>query len=143
MKANILIDKTGNTRLADFGLLTIISEPGKLSSSSSNTQGGTVRWMSPELLVPEQFGYKKSRPTTSSDCYALGMVVYETISGKLPFHRDTDFTTSLKVIKGERPRRVRGARFTESVWKMLERCWAPVPNDRPRVEDVLHCLERV
>ena len=99
--------------------------------------------MSPELLVPEQFGFKKSRPTTSSDCYALGMVVYETISGKLPFHKDTDFTTSLKVIKGERPRRGRGAKFTGSLWKMLEVCWASDPNNRPRVEDVLRCLEAI
>jgi serine/threonine protein kinase len=97
--------------------------------------------MSPELLVPEQFGYKKSRPTTSSDCYALGMVVYETVSGKLPFHKDTAFTASLKVIRGERPRRGGGENFTEGLWKMLELCWAPDPNDRPSIEGVLCCLE--
>jgi len=33
--------------------------------------------MSPELLYPDKFGAKDSRPTTQSDCYALGMVVYE------------------------------------------------------------------
>ena len=42
--------------------------------------GGTTRWMSPELLAPEQFGVPQSegdRPTRQSDCYALGMVIYE------------------------------------------------------------------
>ena len=39
--------------------------------------GGTSRWMSPELLVPEQFGIEDDRPTRQSDCYALGMVIYE------------------------------------------------------------------
>ena len=33
--------------------------------------------MSPELLDPDKFGANDSRPTTQSDCYALGMVVYE------------------------------------------------------------------
>ena len=33
--------------------------------------------MSPELLNPEMFGKSDDRPTKQSDCYALGMVVYE------------------------------------------------------------------
>ena len=44
------------------------------------TAGGTYRWMSPELLYPERFGISQSegdRPTRQSDCYALGMVIYE------------------------------------------------------------------
>ena len=46
----------------------------------SFTAGGTRRWMSPELLDPEMFGIPQSqgdRPTRQSDCYALGMVIYE------------------------------------------------------------------
>ena len=43
----------------------------------SFTDGGTPRWMSPELLHPEKFGVADLRPTTRSDCYALGMTVYE------------------------------------------------------------------
>jgi serine/threonine protein kinase len=46
----------------------------------SFTAGGTYRWMSPELLDPELFGIPQSegdRPTRQSDCYALGMVIYE------------------------------------------------------------------
>ena len=44
------------------------------------TAGGTRQWMSPELLDPERFGIPESkggRPTKQSDCYALGMVIYE------------------------------------------------------------------
>jgi len=139
VKANILIDETGHSRLADFGLLTIISDPANRLPSSSYTQGGTARWMSPELIAPERFGLKNSRPTKPSDCYALGMVVYETISGNLPFHEDADLMVFMKVVEGKRP--LRGARFTESLWKMLNLCWASQPNDRPSIEDVLQCLE--
>ena len=46
----------------------------------SFTAGGTYRWISPELLDLELFGIPQSegdRPTRQSDCYALGMVIYE------------------------------------------------------------------
>lgn len=138
-KANILIDETGQARLADFGLLTIVSDPANVLSSSSTAQSDTVRWMSPELIDPEPFGLEKSSPTQSSDCYALGMVIYETTSGTPPFHGSTDFAVSLKVVKGERPRRE--ARFKDGLWKVLETCWVSDPDGRPSIEDVLRCLE--
>jgi len=141
--ANVLVDKAGNACLADFGLLTIISDPSNIFSSSSHAQGGTARWMGPELIDPQRFGLKDSRPTKSSDCYALGMVTYEVISGNPPFHQYGNWTVFIKVVSGERP--TRGVGFTDSLWEMLELCWTPQPNDRPSIEDVLQCLclERV
>jgi serine/threonine protein kinase len=97
--------------------------------------------MSPELIHPQRFGLENSCPTKSSDCYALGMVIYETISGNLPFHKHADITVFVMVLAGERP--PRGAEFTESLWKILELCWSPQPNNRPSIEDVLRCLETV
>ena len=139
VKANILVDQACRARLADFGLLTIVSDPANFLSSSSCTQSGTPRWMSPELISPQQFGLKTGRPTKSSDCYALGMVIYEVISGKLPFYEDAEIMASLKVLRGEHP--LRGEGFMEGLWGMLERCWMSQPNDRPSVEDVQRCLE--
>jgi len=40
------------------------------------SSGGTFCWMAPELLDPPRFG-SDGRPTRESDCYALGMVIYE------------------------------------------------------------------
>ena len=51
-----------------------------IDSLMSFTAGGTYRWMSPELMDPELFETSQSdggRPTTKSDCYAFGMVIYE------------------------------------------------------------------
>jgi len=141
IKVNILVDQAGHARLADFGLLTIISDPKNLLSSSTNTQGGTARWMSPELIDPQKFGFRNSRPTKFSDCYALGMVIYETISGHLPFHEHTDLTVFVNVLKGERPHR--GVGFTDTLWEMLKLCWMPQPKARPSIWDVLRCLEGV
>ena len=140
-KSNILIDEAGKARLADFGLVKIISDPVNNLSSSSNSQGGTVRWMSPELICPEQFGLEESSPTKSSDCYAFAMVIYETIGGNLPFYEHAKPAVYVKVAKGERPSR--GAKFTDGLWAMLERCWVPEPSDRPSVDIVLQCLKMV
>ena len=95
--------------------------------------------MSPELIAPQEFGLNTSRPTKSSDCYSLGMVIYETISGRRPFHKDRDLGVFVRVLKGERPRRRLG--FTNGLWKTLERCWTPQPDDRPSIEGVLQCLQ--
>jgi len=97
--------------------------------------------MSPELIDPQRLGLENSRPTKSSDCYALGMVIYETITGHLPFHKHADLTVFVNVLKDIRPAREAG--FADSLWGMLELCWAPQPSSRPNVEDVLQCLEKV
>ena len=144
-KANILIDQTGRARLADFGLLTIVSDPTNPTASSSSAKGGTTRWMSPELLDPDQFSVKDSRPTKESDCYALGMVIYEVLSGQAPFTPYKDFIVMRKVLEGERPGRPDGAEgmwFTDDLWGTLNLCWATQPGSRPSIEVVLACLER-
>ena len=92
MQANILITGDRRACIADFGLSTITgvairtdawaSQVSLVSNDTlmSFTGGGTRRWTSPELLDPERFGISESednRPTRQSDCYALGMVIYE------------------------------------------------------------------
>ena len=144
MKANILVDQTGRARLADFGLLTIVSD-GSSISSNSFLWGGTIRWMSPEF-DPEKFGLMDSRQTKPSDCHALGMVVYEVLSGRVPFSHHHGPAIIGAIMKGEhpgRPRRDEKGWFTGAVWDVLERCWKPNPGDRPNIEEVLQCLEEV
>ena len=144
IKANILIDSDGHARLADFGLLTIVSDSTNSTTASSSNSAGTTRWMSPELFDPEQFGLEDNRRTKESDCYALAMVILEVLTGQVPFPRYDGFIVVRKVVNGERPERPQGpgaAWFTDDLWEMLERCWSPNPKLRPTVEAVLECLE--
>jgi serine/threonine protein kinase len=99
-KANILINKYQRACLADFGFSTITGVATHAAAGASQVSlisndtlmsfvaGGTRRWMSPELLDPEMFGIPQSeadRPTRQSDCYALGMVIYEVCIHVSPF----------------------------------------------------------
>jgi hypothetical protein len=99
--------------------------------------------MSPELLDPE---IQIHRRTKYSDCYALGMVIYEVLSRHIPFYRYTDYAVVGKVAKGERPERPQGPEwvvwFTDDIWKVLGLCWALRPRDRPSIEGVLKRLEK-
>ena len=97
--------------------------------------------MGPELLWPEEFGFSNCQQTKESDCYALGMVILEVLSGQIPFVGDRDLVAMLKVTRGERPKRPEQAWFTNNVWGILESCWALKPQDRPRLEAVLESLE--
>ena len=151
IEANIMIDKDGNARLAGFGHVTIISdlthsETATLSEDSEDSEiSGTLRWMSPELLFPEQFGAWKNRPTEESDCYALGMVVLEVLTGKTPFPRCNNFIVMKKIIDKARPDRPTGPEatwFTDDLWAVLEQCWSHEPKQRPTIQGVLECLER-
>jgi len=106
--------------------------------------GGTTPWMSPELLDPERFGLKKSRLTKESDRYALGMVVYEILSGRTPFAPHTEAVVMLKVLAGERPERPQGSRrawFGDGIWAMLDLCWKPQPHERPSLDTILQRLQ--
>jgi len=101
--------------------------------------------MAPELLSPEKFGLNDDGPTKKSDCYSLGMVMYEVLSGEVPFAQDTtEYPIICKVLDGNRPRRPqgpRGARFAGGLWEILGLCWKPRPGDRPSVDIVLQRLE--
>ena len=100
--------------------------------------------MSPELIYPEIFGLKKSIPTKESDCYALGMVIYEVLSGQTPYSPWRPPAVMRKVLDGERPRRPQGGEgslFTDGMWEVLELCWKSQPCDRINAQAVLRGLE--
>jgi len=143
-QANILIDREGHACICGFGSLTIFSD--NSTPIFSPTQGGSARRMSPELLDPGRVGLERGYPTKESDCYALGMVIYEVLSGRTPFSPFSPPHIIMKVLDGERPRRPQGEEgkwFTDAVWEVLELCWKPQPSDRPDAKTILRRLERV
>ena len=142
MKANILIDQDRHARLAGFRNATFARDPEDLTISALTTNAyGAIRWMSPELLDPEKFGFEDMRPTKGSDCYALGMVILEVLSGRVPFVGDKDVVVIRIIAEGKIPKRPEEAWFTNDVWGTLKSCWESKPQNRPRLKAVLQCLE--
>ena len=142
-QANVLIKDDGRACLADFGLLTMVSD--QSTTTSSRVEGGMAQWMSPELLDPGQFGLTESRPTKESDYYALGMVIYEVLRGQAPFTRLRTPSVILRVLNDQRPERPHGkegALFTDDLWGMLKLCWKHRPDERASAEVILQCLEK-
>lgn len=70
-----MIDSNRCARVADFGLAVVVEE------TISNELKGTTRWMAPELMDPEKYGFigesQKQLPSKSTDMYAIGMTVLE------------------------------------------------------------------
>ena len=137
-----MIEQDHHARWTDFGQLTFEPDPTD-STVTTSLARGTVRWMSPERFDPERFGVQDSRTTKESDCYALGMVILEVLSGQVPFASSNyENVVVFKVLGGEQPERPQEAWFTNDVWGTLEGCWAPQPRDRPELKVVLQCLEK-
>ncbi len=83
---NILFDESGNPCIADFGIA-------KLSESKATLTGsaliGTPAYMSPEQALG------KARLDGRSDLYALGVIFFELLTGKLPYEADTPMGMAL------------------------------------------------
>ena len=78
VQANILIDAKLHARLADFGLSAVTYDPNTVNAiSTSSSVNGSIRWMAPELLNPEEAGLEHARPSPEADIYAFSMLMWE------------------------------------------------------------------
>ncbi|MCX6599784.1 MAG: serine/threonine-protein kinase [Acidobacteria bacterium] len=77
--ANILVGAAGEPKLLDFGIAKLLAEAGE--EAQTRTQ---FRPLTPQYASPEQVGGQPL--TTATDVYSLGVVLYELLSGRLPYH---------------------------------------------------------
>src|SRR5699024_4168443 len=83
---NILMDKCSNIKIADFGIAVALNQS---SITQTNSVMGSVHYMSPEQT-------RGGMVTKQSDIYSLGIILYELITGTVPFNGDTPVAIALK-----------------------------------------------
>eukprot|EP01088_Endostelium_zonatum_P000064 TRINITY_DN100_c1_g1_i2.p1 TRINITY_DN100_c1_g1~~TRINITY_DN100_c1_g1_i2.p1 ORF type:complete len:293 (-),score=98.15 TRINITY_DN100_c1_g1_i2:36-914(-) len=103
---NILLDKNWNAKIADFGI-SKLEEEMEIEGGGNNeavaardimTQIGTPRWMAPEVIDRE------GRYTEKVDIYSFAMVMYEMITGRVPFESERyDYILHGEIASGRRP----------------------------------------
>jgi len=122
--------------LADFGFTRVTT----ISVRMSSEEQGTASFMAPELLLSEKFGLEKGVPSKEADIYALGMTVYQVMTGKWPFYPKREAEVMHAVIAGERPPKPENAEeigMTEVLWELLVECWREDRTERPIIAEIL------
>src|SRR6185437_13868033 len=140
--ANVVITPEGLVKVLDFGLARQLErrgseEPTRSLSTSpeSGSVSGTLPYLAPEILRGEPADYR-------SDLWALGVVLYEAASARLPFSGRTGFEISSAILN-EIPAPL-GPPVPPGLWSIIQRCLAKEPAQRyQRASEVQAALEAV
>ena len=90
---NVLIDPEGGAKITDFGIARSLSEEGL---TLAGRVLGTTDYVSPEQALGQPV-------TPQSDIYSLGVVLYEMLTGDVPFHGDSPVAVAMKHVREEVP----------------------------------------
>ena len=134
---NILIDKEGNVKITDFGIAVALSDT---SLTQTNTLLGSVHYLSPEQA-------RGGMATIQTDIYALGIVLYELLTGKVPFDGESAVSIALKHFQEPLPTIVNPiAMVPQSLENIVLKATAKDPMHRYRscyemFQDLKTCLD--
>jgi len=125
--ANIMVDRSGTVKIMDFGIARMVQRDDPMTGTIVGT---------PEYMAPEQAELK---PVSScTDIYAVGLLLYEMITGVAAFTGDTPVAVALKQIR-EYPTRPREIvpQLTRSIETVIMKCLQKEPGKRFQSVDEL------
>jgi serine/threonine protein kinase len=117
---NIMIDKAGNAKIMDFGIARSIRTKG---ITEAGVMIGTPEYMSPEQVDGQQADQR-------ADIYALGIILFELLTGRVPFEGETPFSVAYKQ-KNEVPPEARkiNPQIPEDLDRLIMKC---LEKDKPK-----------
>ncbi|AXY25593.1 serine/threonine protein kinase [Suicoccus acidiformans] len=129
---NILMTENNQVKITDFGIAIALTDT---SITQTNTLLGSVHYLSPEQA-------RGANATTKSDIYALGVVLYELITGSVPFDGESAVSVALKHFQEAFPRiRTQLDYVPQSLENVVLKATAKDPNDRyDNVQQMLNDL---
>ncbi|MCX4167931.1 Stk1 family PASTA domain-containing Ser/Thr kinase [Enterococcus casseliflavus] len=123
---NVLINEDGVVKITDFGIAIALSET---SITQTNSMLGSVHYLSPEQA-------RGSMATNQSDIYAIGIILYEILTGKVPFDGESAVTIALKHFQDEIPSiRIYDKNVPQSLENVVLKATAKEPADRYKTAD--------
>jgi eukaryotic-like serine/threonine-protein kinase len=134
---NVLITPSRRVMLTDFGIATALGRTDDITSE--NVMQGTAKYLSPEQVLG-------ATTDGRSDIYSLGVVLYECLTGRVPFEADSDAATALaRLQRAARPVRALRPGVPRVVDDLVCACLTRSPDGRPAtgaaVRDTLVRLE--
>ncbi|EAC4591546.1 Stk1 family PASTA domain-containing Ser/Thr kinase [Listeria monocytogenes] len=135
---NILIDHDGVVKITDFGIAMALSET---SITQTNSLLGSVHYLSPEQA-------RGGMATQKSDIYSLGIVLYELLTGKVPFDGESAVSIAIKHLQADIPSaREQNPEIPQSLENIIIKATAKDPflryqNAEEMEKDLQTCLNK-
>jgi eukaryotic-like serine/threonine-protein kinase len=119
---NVLLNDEGHAKVTDFGIARSLDGVGH---TETGTVLGTSHYIAPEQARGEQID-------AQTDIYSFGVVLYELLTGELPYPGDNFLTVAMKHVNDPSPNVLDRRPDTPlRLASLIERCMAKVPADRP------------
>ncbi|KAK7401536.1 hypothetical protein VNO78_13087 [Psophocarpus tetragonolobus] len=123
---NVLVDGDFHLKISDFGIAC--------EASKCDSLKGTYRWMAPEMIKGKRYGRKV-------DVYSFGLVLWELVSGKVPFEDMSPIQVAVAVAdRNLRP--VVPSHCPHILSDLMKQCWDLKPEKRPEFWHVVRVLEQ-
>jgi eukaryotic-like serine/threonine-protein kinase len=123
--ANILVGKDDTVKIVDFGLASVEQQIGT-RLTKSGLLIGTPEYMSPEQISGGEVDHR-------ADLYSLGIVMYETFSGKKPFTGETPVKVLFQHLEAEAPSLQTAApNLPPAIYDLVRRAMSKEPGGRPQ-----------
>jgi eukaryotic-like serine/threonine-protein kinase len=132
---NVLIDMEGRAKVTDFGIARSLETEGL---TATGRVLGTTDYVAPEQAIGED-------TTEQSDIYSLGIVLYEMLTGDVPFKADTQVAVAMKHVREPMPDvQHRRPEVSAALASVIDRATAKEPRNRyGTVREMLDDLEHV